>query len=322
MNKMYVIKEFILQIRKFILEKKKFKNSLYKYYNFWEIKDPKNVWFTKFIEFHQINPCLKKMNFISIFGSTFTHHLIPSPKFFFSGEDLESNTFPKLKNYKNILSKIDLSLGFNIEESSKNFYLPLWFLSFIEPDSTLESITKKLNNINNINYRKDGRNKFACQISRHDINGIREKIILLLKKIDNVDCAGNFMKNTDDLVNKFSDNKIAFLKNYKFNICPENSDTIGYTTEKIFDAIMAGCIPVYWSDKNLHDFGILNRNAILFYDENNPQKLFDEILKIHRNDDAYFEFISRPIFTPEAPQLIITHLTKLKNKLIEIIDSK
>lgn len=49
--------------------------------------------------------------------------------------------------------------------------------------------------------------------------------------------------------------KLETLKNYKFCICYENArDIQGYITEKIFDALAAGCIPVYWGAPNIHEF--------------------------------------------------------------------
>jgi len=41
--------------------------------------------------------------------------------------------------------------------------------------------------------------------------------------------------------------KKEMLKQYKFSICYENAKDIpGYITEKIFDSLFAGCVPVYW----------------------------------------------------------------------------
>lgn len=41
--------------------------------------------------------------------------------------------------------------------------------------------------------------------------------------------------------------KMKLLGGYKFSICYENAREIpGYITEKIFDCMAAGCIPVYW----------------------------------------------------------------------------
>lgn len=45
------------------------------------------------------------------------------------------------------------------------------------------------------------------------------------------------------------------LKNYKFCICYENMrDTMGYITEKIFDVLTAGCVPIYYGAKNIADY--------------------------------------------------------------------
>lgn len=45
------------------------------------------------------------------------------------------------------------------------------------------------------------------------------------------------------------------LKNYRFSICYENAkNQRGYVTEKIFDSMIAGCVPVYWGADNITDF--------------------------------------------------------------------
>ncbi|GBF33422.1 alpha (1,3)-fucosyltransferase [Desulfocucumis palustris] len=51
------------------------------------------------------------------------------------------------------------------------------------------------------------------------------------------------------------DSKKAVLENYRFSICYENArDMPGYITEKIFDSMFAGCIPVYWGADNISDY--------------------------------------------------------------------
>ena len=42
--------------------------------------------------------------------------------------------------------------------------------------------------------------------------------------------------------------KRAVLSRYRFAICFENTVFPGYLTEKLFDCLLAGCIPVYWGD--------------------------------------------------------------------------
>lgn len=49
-------------------------------------------------------------------------------------------------------------------------------------------------------------------------------------------------------------NKLELLKTFKFSICYENGKDIpGYITEKIFDSLAAGCIPVYWGAPDIKD---------------------------------------------------------------------
>lgn len=51
------------------------------------------------------------------------------------------------------------------------------------------------------------------------------------------------------------DSKLYCLKEYRFYFAYENMrDVHGYVTEKIFDAFMAGCVPVYWGAKNITDY--------------------------------------------------------------------
>ncbi len=50
-------------------------------------------------------------------------------------------------------------------------------------------------------------------------------------------------------------NKCDVLKQYKFSICYENmKDQTGYITEKIFDSLRAGCVPVYLGASNIQDY--------------------------------------------------------------------
>jgi len=46
--------------------------------------------------------------------------------------------------------------------------------------------------------------------------------------------------------NPYDGDKVKLLEKYKFNICFENSLTDGYVTEKLLQAKIAGCIPIYY----------------------------------------------------------------------------
>lgn len=51
------------------------------------------------------------------------------------------------------------------------------------------------------------------------------------------------------------DQKWEVLKKYKFNIAYENmGDQRGYITEKIFDSLIGGCVPIYLGASNITDY--------------------------------------------------------------------
>jgi len=50
-------------------------------------------------------------------------------------------------------------------------------------------------------------------------------------------------------------NKWDVLPQYRFSLCYENiHDEPGYVTEKIFDCMRAGCVPIYWGASNITDY--------------------------------------------------------------------
>lgn len=52
-----------------------------------------------------------------------------------------------------------------------------------------------------------------------------------------------------------TNNKYDTLSNYKFSICYENAFGFpGYITEKIFESMASGCIPIYWGDSNIRTY--------------------------------------------------------------------
>lgn len=49
-------------------------------------------------------------------------------------------------------------------------------------------------------------------------------------------------------------NKLDYYTNYDYAICFENENTHGYITEKIFDCLLSGCIPIYKGAPNISEF--------------------------------------------------------------------
>lgn len=85
------------------------------------------------------------------------------------------------------------------------------------------------------------------------------------------------------------EDKITTMKNYRFTIAYENvKDENGYITEKLFDAFIAGCVPVYWGAKNITDYvpkecfidrrDFQSNEALFSYMYNMSNQIYEEYL--------------------------------------------
>ncbi len=96
--------------------------------------------------------------------------------------------------------------------------------------------------------------------SRHPLSlyQAREQSIHFFEHVDgnNFDLYGsNWPINEFPSYKGRAGSKIEVLKKYKFCLCYENMrDTFGYITEKIFDVLISGCVPIYYGAKNIHDY--------------------------------------------------------------------
>ena len=296
--------------------KRHFNPSRYQYYNWWS-KRPNDFWLSRFIEYH-FAPRIK-VTFFSCFrnkipiGASF-----PGIKIFCSGENLSADLVPdRITSYSNHrLDEVDLALGFEYKQEANYIRFPLWIWhrDFINPKATLEDIKRKIANINKSETRLNlSRTRFTAQISSHDIGGERMALINLLSPIMTIDCAGKFNRNTDELQTVYDDKKEDFLANYRFCICPENSLGDGYITEKVFESIASGCIPIYWGA--CLEEGILNPQAILRYAKGKEKELFEQVQLLWKDENAYKEFAMQPPFLDGAAEKIWEMLENLRKKL-------
>lgn len=74
-----------------------------------------------------------------------------------------------------------------------------------------------------------------------------------------IDCYGSTWEPFKDIINyiptqsRFLDQErtIDFMSNYTFVLIVENCNADGYVSEKVYDALSAGCIPLYYGNNNL-----------------------------------------------------------------------
>ncbi|CAM9200855.1 unnamed protein product, partial [Phaeothamnion confervicola] len=86
------------------------------------------------------------------------------------------------------------------------------------------------------------------------------------------------------------ENKIAILSNYKFGIAFENNNsTRDYVTEKVYQCLRAGAVPIYWGAPNVEDF-VPAGSIIKASDFAGPAELAGAILEIAEDQERYEKY--------------------------------
>ncbi len=243
------------------------------------------------------------------------------PVVFFSGENLRLQRWSLYDDY--LLDLTVLSMGFDFREATNYLRFPLWLTYIFTPKeaacASLEDIQVCLKKIELSSF--SDKTKFAAMLGRHDGLGSvsRSNIVKSLQTIDTVSCPGVVCHNDSSLKEDYADNKKEYLKQFMFNICSENSSEPGYVTEKLFEALEAGTIPVYWGD-SCPEPNIVNKKRIIFWQENseNKENLF-LINKIYRDRTFREIFFQEPVFVPGAAEQIYTYFKLLKIHLNKIL---
>lgn len=312
-----ILSQFKSDFSQVLRNRANLKNNGFAYYNFWENDKIPDTWLYRFLQ----RPALQHLNrqktigVYSVFGRRRIINLShPDIRIFLSGENLEH--YPLYYDYGG--KDIDLSLGFDHTSAVKNYLrLPLWLIDCFPPDATQETIKTRLNQWEqgrlNIKHRIPG----ATLVARHDTNGHRSTIGDIASKHIPVVYPGAFRKNiSQELIGH--EGKLAYISKYQFTLCPENTNAEGYVTEKIFHAMMAGCIPVYWGAGNSPEPNIINPKAIVFYDPLKPEKLSEDIKSLSQDEKALAAWSQQPYFLPNAASHIYDFYLQLENKLEEL----
>ena len=214
-----------------------------KFVDFWPGFNAQDFGFLNLVSDHYDIEYTDKPDLIvySCFGTEFLKY--NCPRIFYSGENIR----PDFKF-------CDFAFTFDYNDDKRHFRLPLFRLYFDEKDLT------KVKDIKSILDKKTG----FCSFVVSNATETEQRISFFheLSKYKEIASGGKYANNVGGLVA----NKQDFISNYLFNIAFENSSYPGYTTEKIAEPWIEGCIPIYWGDPevtrdinpdcfiNMHDY--------------------------------------------------------------------
>ncbi len=224
-------------------------------------------------------------------------------KIFFTNENIVPN-----------FNEADYGLGFHhLEFEDRYLRFPEYFYKLNSSIQNRESLSDDLAN-----------RKFCNFIYSNSKNGegAQDRIDFCkkLQEYKQVDCPGKVLHNIDiDFAPRsgnWAESKIQLLHDYKFTIAFENRYTNGYTTEKLYQPLIANSIPIYMGNPSVvEDF---NPKAFI---NCNDYKNFDEVIEVVKeldnNNEKYMEMLRQPAMQADFD---FDYKKKITEYLIHIIE--
>lgn len=271
----------------------------------------------------KINPTKGEVASFNTYSHPTVLHFHRAPiKMFFTQENthVEESYWQQFEKVWLKEPSLALTCGFDYAEHPKYIRIPYWIEHIFGPLATKQDVANFVMAHNNADL--SSREKDCAFICKRDYFGDRVQLADLVSQIMTMSYPSDFRHNDDDMRGKFGDDKIAYLRQFKFNLCPENSNNRGYVTEKVFEAIKAGCVPIYWGNEGYPEPDMLNPQAIVYLDKDNPEEGLALIKKLYEDPKAYVEFVSRPRFLPGAEEKIYGYYERLEEKLRDVLSKE
>lgn len=250
--------------------------------------------------------------FYSVFGNTHKNYNVPI-KIWFSGENWGLPNF----------NECNFALSGYFVNDHRHFRFPLYVKyarNYIKQGIYMKEYSDlaKSRDITII----PPKNKFCnfvysnCDPNREGTK-LRQEFFRKLSKYKKVDSGGGCLNNMGQRVS----HKIQFMSEYKFSIAFENSNQFngvyGYTTEKIFEPMLANSIPIYWGNPKIGD-EFNPKSFINFNDFPTMNDVIEKIIEIDTNENLYHEYLSQPFILnhEQSPLNLENIITFFKTKIL------
>ena len=200
-------------------------------------------------------------------------------RIFFASENMRPDFF-----------QCDYAISFDYIKRRNHFRFPLYQL-YIDGHGYYEKLVKKVT-IEEARVIWRQKSKFCCMLVSNPNSKKRIEFFHALSAIMPVDSGGRYLNNIGYQV----EDKMAFIKDYKFVFAFENSNYPGYTTEKILEPLVVKSIPIFWGNEYVgNDF---NKDSFINLDDDSGfQQCIDRILLLNDNEDMAVKMIMEERFT-------------------------
>jgi len=212
--------------------------------------------------------------------------------------------FWSLESQKPEMSKCDWAFSYPYEEEINHpnyMRLPEYLLY-----GAGKNLVKDKDYVKRLRKQKT---RFCNFIYSQDVDG-RNNLFKKLNKYKRVDAPGRCMNNMPQISSSsprdsrdshdWVKTKLNFMKNYKFTIASENQIIPGYTDEKIYHAMLAGTIPIYYGNPLVNlDFN--TKSFINCNDFKNFDEVVKKVIELDKNDKLYEAMLSQPWYHNNNP---------------------
>ena len=183
----------------------------------------------------------------------------------------ESPIINKYNHNKRYLNKFDLTITWNklLCDKKKIFWAGYGNSSVLLENDPIKIYSKKKRDLCTIISKKFSNNKFSLYGEREkainffansslnfDLYGIgwdRRQFQGIFRPLNKISFAKDFLYKPHFSYKGTVKSKAMTYSDYKFSLCFENCEAIGYITEKIFDSMFSGCIPIYIGSPNIKE---------------------------------------------------------------------
>tara|TARA_R110002020_G_scaffold117929_2_gene269555 strand:- start:786 stop:1721 length:936 start_codon:yes stop_codon:yes gene_type:complete len=226
-------------------------------------------------------------------------------------------------------SECDYSFSSCQFDDPRNVRIPLWAMYVNWFGNKSESYVEGRNQAFLVSPNKllspqeyTEKKKFCCILTNNDMNRRKEdypKFVSL--GVENgllVESRGRYLTNMPPIGND-EKHKLEYIDEFKFNLCYDNGESLGWVTEKLIHPIYQGSIPIYWGCPNVSkefnkDRFISARNY------QNMEHLFDSVLQINSDKNLFEQIQHQPCF-PENKIPDCANPEHLIEKFKKIVDA-
>jgi hypothetical protein len=189
--------------------------------------------------------------------------------------------YPQLANI-DFMKRFDLTMTYRFDSDIPVVYFgPSTLVAMVRPPMPKTESVPAVYVASN-SWDRSGRLKYIRELMRHLP----------------IDSYGKSLNNKPIPEDRGRETTLEIYSRYKFTLAFENSRSRDYVTEKFFNPLMVGSVPVYYGAPNIADFAPGDHCFVDVQQFQGPRDLAEHLLRIaadEREYESYFAWKERPL---------------------------